>query len=91
MALSTAPGLSFPILFTIFMITPIHCPIRLLHGKRDADVPWMTTARIAEKVLSEDIKVLLVEQGDHRLSRDEDLARLWTTAQELCEITEQRG
>lgn len=68
----------------------IHCPIRLLHGRRDADVPWMTTARIAEKVLSEDIKVLLVKDGDHRLSRDEDLTRLWTIAQELCEIAERQ-
>ena len=70
---------------------PIHCPIRLLHGKRDTDVPWMTAARIAEKVLSKDVKVLLVDDGDHRLSRGEDLARLCAVVRELCASAERRG
>ena len=62
----------------------IHCPIRLLHGKRDADVPWITATRIAERVLSDDVRVFLVRDGDHRLSRDEDLGRLWNLVDELC-------
>ena len=63
---------------------PIHCPIRLLHGKRDVDVPWMTASRIAEQVLSEDVRVFLVPDGDHRLAREQDLARIWASVDELC-------
>ena len=64
---------------------PIHCPVRLLHGMKDEAVPWMTAPRIAEKLLSADVKVLLVKDGDHRLSRDEDLVRLCATVNELCD------
>ena len=63
---------------------PVHCPIRLLHGKRDVDVPWMTASRIAEQVLSEDVRVFLVPDGDHRLAREQDLARIWASVDELC-------
>ena len=52
------------------------CPIHLLQGMRDEDVPWRTALQIAELVESERITVELVKDGDHRLSRDEDLARL---------------
>ena len=52
------------------------CPIHLLQGMRDEDVPWRTALRIAELVESERLVVELVKDGDHRLSRDEDLARL---------------
>ena len=63
----------------------IHCPVRLLHGMRDEDVPWSIAPRIAEKLLSEDVKVLLVKDGDHRLSRDQDIVRLCATVNALCE------
>ena len=52
------------------------CPIHLLQGMRDEDVPWRTALRIAELVESGSVAVELVKDGDHRLSRDEDLARL---------------
>ena len=61
----------------------LHCPVRLLHGMRDESVPWMTTSRIAEKILSEDVRISLIKDGDHRLSRDQDIARLKLTLQEL--------
>ena len=54
----------------------LHCPIHLLQGMRDEDVPWRTALRIAELVESERVVVELVKDGDHRLSRDQDLARL---------------
>ena len=54
----------------------IGCPIHLLQGMRDEDVPWRTALQIAEQVESERVTVELVKDGDHRLSRDEDLARL---------------
>ena len=54
----------------------LDCPIHLLQGMADADVPWRTALRIAELVESEKVTVELVKDGDHRLSRDRDLARL---------------
>ena len=66
----------------------IHCPIRLWHGKRDPDVPWMTASRIAESVLSGDVRVFLVPDGDHRLAREQDLARIWASVDELCAAAE---
>jgi pimeloyl-ACP methyl ester carboxylesterase len=58
---------------------PIACPVRLLHGMQDADVPWQTSLRLAERLAGADVTVTLVKDGDHRLSRDEDLARLCAT------------
>jgi len=55
---------------------PLHCPVRLLHGQRDPDVPWQTSLRQAERLQSEDVQVTLVKDGDHRLSRPSDLALL---------------
>ncbi|UYV16325.1 alpha/beta fold hydrolase [Porphyrobacter sp. ULC335] len=52
------------------------CPVRLLHGKADADVPWETSLRLKAVLRSDDIQVTLVEDGDHRLSRDSDIAAL---------------
>jgi pimeloyl-ACP methyl ester carboxylesterase len=62
----------------------VRCPVRLLHGMRDADVPWQTALRIAERVESENVEVTLVKDGDHRLSRDADIARLLATVETLC-------
>ena len=57
----------------------IGCPVRLLHGQRDPDVPWEMALRIAEQVSSEDVQTILVKDGDHRLSRPQDLALLRRT------------
>ncbi|MPY70229.1 MAG: alpha/beta fold hydrolase [Alphaproteobacteria bacterium] len=63
----------------------IHCPVRLIHGMRDKDVPWEHSLRIADALLGEHVAVTLVKDGDHRLSRDADLARLCRTVDELCD------
>jgi|SRR5579872_2751664 len=55
---------------------PLACPVRLLHGMRDPDVPWRTSLALAEKLESRDVLVTLVKDGDHRLSTDENLALL---------------
>ena len=57
----------------------LDCPVRLLHGQDDPDVPWEMALRIAEQVTSHDIQVMLVKDGDHRLSRPQDLALLRRT------------
>ena len=54
----------------------ITVPVRLLHGQDDADVPWETSLRLAEKLESNNVVLTLVKGGDHRLSREEDIARL---------------
>ena len=55
---------------------PIHCPVRLIHGMSDTDVPWQTSLRIAEKLTSPDVRVILVKDGEHTLSREQDLRLL---------------
>ena len=52
------------------------CPVRLLHGKADADVPFDISLRLKAALRSADVQVTLVEDGDHRLSRDSDIALL---------------
>lgn len=63
----------------------IDCPVRLLHGEADAEVPpWLAT-RIAERVRSADVQTLLVKGGNHRLSRAADLTLLVRTVAHLME------
>jgi pimeloyl-ACP methyl ester carboxylesterase len=64
----------------------IHCPIRLLQSQQDVVVPWQTSLRIAENVRSADVQVTLIKDGDHRLSRDADLALLTATTARLLDI-----
>ncbi len=57
----------------------LDCPVRLLHGQCDPDVPWEFALRIADQLSSRDVQVILVKDGDHRLSRPQDLALLRQT------------
>ena len=61
------------------------CPVRLLHGQDDADVPPAISHRLAEALVSGDVQVTLVKGGDHRLSRDGDIALLLRTVAALTE------
>lgn len=54
----------------------VRCPVHLLHGQADPDVPWPTSLRLAAVLESPRVTVELVKDGDHRLSRPEDLRRL---------------
>ena len=55
---------------------PLRCPVRLLHGQADPDVPWQTALRLAERLEADDVQATLIKDGDHRLSRPSDLALL---------------
>lgn len=55
---------------------PIACPVRLIHGQRDTAVPWDTSLRLAERITGDDVRIHLVKDGDHRLSRPQDLETL---------------
>jgi pimeloyl-ACP methyl ester carboxylesterase len=58
---------------------PIHCPVRILHGMNDPDVPWRHTLKLAECLETPDVRLIFIKDGDHRLSRDEDLRLLTQT------------
>jgi pimeloyl-ACP methyl ester carboxylesterase len=66
---------------------PLDLPVRLLHGMRDQSVPWQMSLRVAERLAGGDVVVSLIKDGDHRLSRDGDLARLARTLDALIAIT----
>ena len=66
---------------------PIRCPVRLLHGTRDPDVPWQLTVELAEALASPDVVVTLIKDGDHRLSEPDHLARIEAAVAELSRAT----
>jgi pimeloyl-ACP methyl ester carboxylesterase len=63
----------------------IGCPIRFLHGLADPDVPWRISVAAAERLRSADVQTILVKDGDHRLSREADIALLLATVAALME------
>lgn len=62
----------------------IDCPVRLLHGQNDPDVPWETSVKLAAALRSSDVQTLLIKDGDHRLSRDADIMLLIDTVAKLA-------
>ncbi|BBK29457.1 pimeloyl-ACP methyl ester carboxylesterase [Stella humosa] len=64
---------------------PIACPLRLIHGLQDRDVPWQVSQRLLEHIDATDAALTLVKEGDHRLSRPPDLARLVDTVTALAD------
>lgn len=54
-------------------------PVRLIHGQADPDVPWEVSLKLAAALRSADVQVLLIKDGDHRLSRPADIALLLRT------------
>lgn len=61
------------------------CPVRLLHGMQDPDVPWQRSLLIADKLAGSDVRVHLIKDGDHRLSRQQDLRLLCRVVEELLD------
>jgi len=64
---------------------PIDCPVRLLHGQDDRDVPPSIAFRLGRALRSADVQTMLVKGGEHRLSRPGDLALLLTVVGALIE------
>ncbi len=58
-------------------------PVRLLQGQRDTDVPWQRSTHLAGMIASGDVQTILIKDGDHRLSRDEDIALLIRAVQDM--------
>jgi pimeloyl-ACP methyl ester carboxylesterase len=63
----------------------VACPVRLLHGQQDADVPWDIALQIADRLCSADVQLHLLKDGDHRLSRPSDLQLLTDVVARLME------
>ena len=63
----------------------IDCPVRLLHGQRDDVVPFDFSLRLADGLRSADVQTILVKDGDHRLSREGDIALLLATVGQLLD------
>ena len=66
---------------------PIHCPVSLMHGMKDEDVPWQTSVSLAEKLESEDVTITLHKQGDHRMSDAESLKQMVSAIERLIQKT----
>jgi pimeloyl-ACP methyl ester carboxylesterase len=63
---------------------PFAGPVRLLHGSADADVPWRVSLELMERLATPDARLTLVKGGDHRLSRESDIALLLSTVEEVA-------
>jgi pimeloyl-ACP methyl ester carboxylesterase len=59
------------------------CPVRILQGVQDPDVPWSHAVELVSRLAQDDVVLTLVKDGDHRLSRPEDIERLLTAVAEL--------
>jgi pimeloyl-ACP methyl ester carboxylesterase len=62
---------------------PLTCPVTLLHGMQDQDVPFQTSIRLAEMLASTQVKVTLLKSSDHRMSEPEQLAMLRESVKEM--------
>jgi pimeloyl-ACP methyl ester carboxylesterase len=62
---------------------PIRSPVRILQGGADPDVPWTHALALAQAIEGQDVVFTLVRDGDHRLSRPADLARLIAAVEEV--------
>jgi len=61
----------------------LKCPVRLLQGMEDRDVPWTHAPRVADTISYHDVRITLIKDGDHRLSREPDMALLWQSISEF--------
>jgi dipeptidyl aminopeptidase/acylaminoacyl peptidase len=57
--------------------------VRILQGAQDPDVPWRHAFRLTECLPTDDVVLTMVQDGDHRLSRPQDITRLLTTVGEF--------
>jgi pimeloyl-ACP methyl ester carboxylesterase len=63
----------------------IHCPVHLIHGAADKDVPWMLSRRLARRIKSPDVTLTLIKNGDHRLNTPLALGRVTSLINEVSD------
>ena len=61
----------------------VGCPVRILQGAQDPDVPWQHAFALAHRLPSEDVVLTVIQDGDHRLSRPQDIARIISAVAEI--------
>jgi pimeloyl-ACP methyl ester carboxylesterase len=61
----------------------VGCPVRILQGAQDPDVPWQHAFSLTHCLPSDDVVLTLIQDGDHRLSRPQDIARMLAAVDEL--------
>jgi pimeloyl-ACP methyl ester carboxylesterase len=67
-------------------IIDTHCPVTILQGMQDPDVPYAHALRLMEHLPADDVTISLVRDGDHRLSRPQDIATLLRAAEGLLQL-----
>jgi pimeloyl-ACP methyl ester carboxylesterase len=60
------------------------CPVHILQGVHDPDVPWRHAVELVARFARDDVVLTLIKDGDHRLSRPEDIERLIAAVKEFC-------
>ena len=61
----------------------VGCPVHILQGAKDPDVPWKHAFALAHRLPAEDVVLTMIQDGDHRLSRPQDIARILTAVAEF--------
>jgi pimeloyl-ACP methyl ester carboxylesterase len=61
----------------------VGCPVRILQGARDPDVPWRHAFALAHRLPADDVVLTVIQDGDHRLSRPQDIARIIAAVAEI--------
>src|SRR6266481_5705626 len=61
----------------------VGCPVRILQGARDPDVPWKHALALAHRLPVDDVVLTMIQDGDHRLSRPQDIARIIAAVAEI--------
>lgn len=69
----------------------LSCPVRILQGDADPDVPWEHALATYQAIRADDCRFTLIKGGDHRLSTPRDLALLKQTAEELCGMADNQA
>jgi pimeloyl-ACP methyl ester carboxylesterase len=61
----------------------VGCPVRILQGAQDPDVPWQHAFALTHRLPSDDVVLTMIQDGDHRLSRPQDIARIIAAVAEM--------
>jgi pimeloyl-ACP methyl ester carboxylesterase len=61
----------------------VGCPVRILQGAKDPDVPWKHALALAHRLQADDVVLTMIQDGDHRLSRPQDIARIIAAVAEI--------
>ena len=61
----------------------VGCPVRILQGAQDPDVPWQHAFALAHRLPVDDVVLTMIQDGDHRLSRPQDIARIIAAVEEI--------